>query len=444
MYQFIVNGRVLNKHVAFFQHAIDALAGKNGLRKFFFGGGIRGGKTYLCLYTIIVACRSYQNLRAHIIRDSLPSLNRTILPSIKKLLIGVDHKFSAAAGNTFFRFPNGSEIHLMAESFDSDKDLNRFKGLETNIIFLEQIEELNSLTYDKCIERVGSWVRPNAALGEPKPLILATMNPTHVSWVRDLIYNPFVKNRVPEDTYISMITSEENPFVTDDQKSNWKTMTPEMYRQYVLGDWDVMTNTTAFLYAFDRNKHVKEEPHDSIRDLAKVYLSADFNVEPLCGILCYYNEATNALHVYKEYHESNIDVHRWGQKIAKDVGNRHLLITGDASGNNRSLHLNNRTLYQVLIGGLQSGGAGVTSMNVKVPAANIKHVLSRNIVNMALANYNITIHPSCKHLIEDIMKVKATIEGTIDKKDKDLTHLLDCFRYIIHRLFHDKLKTYVN
>jgi len=444
MYQFEVNGAPLNKHIIFFQTAMAALRGESPHRKMFFGGGIRGGKTYLCLYTMIVACKTYPNLRAHIIRDSLPSLTRTIVPSIKKLLLGVEHKFNASAGNIFFQFPNGSAIHLMAESFDSDKDLNRFKGLETNIIFLEQIEELNELTYDKCIERVGSWVRPNAPLGEPKPLILSTMNPTHVNWVRDLIYTPFVRNEVPEDTYISMITSDENPFVTEDQRNNWKTMTPEMYRQYVQGDWDVMTNTKAFLYSFDRIKHVKEDGHGSIVNRAKVYLSVDFNVDPLCGILAYYNERTNAFHVYHEYYESNTDVHKWGIKIAKDVGNRHLLITGDASGNNRSLHLNNRTMYQVLVGGLQAGGSHVTSENIKVPKANIRHVLSRNICNMALTNYNITIDPGCKHLIADIMKVKATDDGTIDKSDKDLTHLLDCFRYLIHRLFHDKLKTYVD
>jgi len=442
MYRFEVDGKPLVKQIKFFEAAIEALAGKNEYMKFFFGGGIRGGKTYLCLYTIIVACKIYPNLRAHIIRNSLPSLIRTIVPSIKKLLIGVDHKYNASAGNIFFRFPNGSEIHLMAESFDSDKELNRFKGLETNIIFLEQIEELNELTYDMCIARVGSYVRPNAPLGEPKPLILSTMNPTHVNWVRDLIYVPFVKNEVPDDTYISMITSDENPFVTEYQRNNWKTMTPEMYRQHVQGDWEVMTNVKAFLYSFDRNIHVSEECHKSIQNKTNVYLSVDFNVEPLCGILAYYNELTNAVHVFHEYYESNTDVHRWGVKISKDVGNRHLLITGDASGNNRSLHLNNRTMYQVLVGGLQAGGSHVTSENVKVPKANIRHVLSRNICNMALINYNITIDPKCKHLIADIMKVKATDDGTIDKSDKDLTHLLDCFRYLIHRLFHDKLKSY--
>jgi hypothetical protein len=82
------------------------------------------------------------------------------------------------------QFINGSELLFMAESYDEDKDLNRFKGLEVNGAGLDEVNELQEVTFYKVQERIGSW---NKAIGQPPIVCLATCNPAN-NWVKSIIY----------------------------------------------------------------------------------------------------------------------------------------------------------------------------------------------------------------------------------------------------------------
>ena len=46
---------------------------------------------------------------------------------------------------------NGSQIMFMAEGYDDDKDLNRFKGLEANGFGFDEINECQEATFYKAI-----------------------------------------------------------------------------------------------------------------------------------------------------------------------------------------------------------------------------------------------------------------------------------------------------
>ena len=52
---------------------------------------------------------------------------------------------------------NGSQIIFMAEGYDTDKELNKFRGLEFNGAFIDEVNEVQEVTFDKIIERSGSW-----------------------------------------------------------------------------------------------------------------------------------------------------------------------------------------------------------------------------------------------------------------------------------------------
>lgn len=430
MYKFIDdNGNTLTKHLQFFKTAMDVLSGKSNYRKLFFGGGIRGGKTYLCLYIVILACRMFNGLRVHIIRKTFPCLRSTVVPSIKKLLDGVEYEEKMHAGNYYFRFPNGSEIHLFSESFDIDKDLDRFKGLETNIIMLEQIEELQEKTYYKAIERVGTYIMKS---GTPPPLILSTMNPTHVMWVRKLIYEPFRDNKIPQDTYIQMITAAENPFIPEYLHENWKSMNDLDYKQYVLGDWDCITNETAFFHQFNKKEHVAPCELSS-----NVVISFDFNVNPMTCLLANIDVENNKLHVVKEFRQENSSIRDLVKSLVPFVRGKVIRVTGDGTGNNRNVS-NGKTHYMIVQNEFAQWKVTIPSNAFSV-GVNEKHVLSRQMCNDAFKLLDIKIDPSCEYLIEDLNRVSANEKGSIDKKDQSLTHLSDCFRYIIHNYFKKRL-----
>ena len=60
-------------------------------------------------------------------------------------------------------FTNGSELIFMAESYDDDKDLNRFRGLEVNGAGLDEVNELQEPTFYKVQERIGSGTKHMAS-----------------------------------------------------------------------------------------------------------------------------------------------------------------------------------------------------------------------------------------------------------------------------------------
>jgi len=126
-----------------------ALSGEK--RVIVFGGAIRGGKTYWLLLTLTSLCLAYPRSRWAIIRKSLPDLKRTTFPSFSSIMVdGVSNYVRSWNRDTqVVTFINGSELIFMAESYDEDKDLNRFRGLEINGAGLDEVNELQEPTFYK-------------------------------------------------------------------------------------------------------------------------------------------------------------------------------------------------------------------------------------------------------------------------------------------------------
>ena len=70
----------------YFNAVMSACAGLNEHRFFGYGGAVRGGKTSVTLFLLILLSHKYPNSRWHTIRDTLPSLKKTTIPSIEKFL----------------------------------------------------------------------------------------------------------------------------------------------------------------------------------------------------------------------------------------------------------------------------------------------------------------------------------------------------------------------
>ena len=179
------------KQRAFAKAVFDACNGDNQYRYFFYGGAVRGGKTSVALVTIHILARRYPGSRWHIIRDSFANLEATTIPSYEKFFPEssdfVEH-YKRAKENYHVKLTNGSKIFFKSEMISHDPLLSWMDGLETNGIFLEQVDGLTEPVWNKSIERVGSWyIDPM-----PPPVILATFNPTQ-NWVRDKIHEKYKK-----------------------------------------------------------------------------------------------------------------------------------------------------------------------------------------------------------------------------------------------------------
>jgi len=208
-----------------------------------FGGGIRGGKTFALLGLFIILCRVYPGSRWAIVRTDRPTLKRNTLPSYRKI---------APKGKTFHEiefnqtdlvatFSNGSQILFFAESFQDDPDLNRWKGLEVNGFGLEEANELNEASFDKAIERAGSWIIPisehNPRPVQPHPLVAATCNPSQ-GYLKRKFYDPHVRGKLPAPFYFLQSLITDNPHIAEAYKASLKNMDPKMYKRFVEGSWD--------------------------------------------------------------------------------------------------------------------------------------------------------------------------------------------------------------
>jgi hypothetical protein len=316
----------------------------------------------------------------------------------------------------------------MAESFDDDKDLNRFKGLEINGAGLDEMNELQEQTFYKVQERIGSW---NKAKGKPPIVCLGTCNPAN-NWVKTIIYNPYREERLPErwEYIASRIT--DNPHISQEYLESLKELPPIQYARFVEGDWDIMELVqNAFLYDWDDDKHID----DSIVHNTNIptYISVDFNINPLCALVIQYDKGqTNILDEIK-VSPGSVDAfcdHVEALKIPTGL----IRICGDAMGKNGSYQQrDNSSAYTQIKRRLK-----LADSQFLIPA-NPTHENSRIDCNAALRKLSIKVNSKkCKGLILDAKQVQCDADGRIIKQNrKNLTEradFLDDFRYFVNAI----------
>jgi phage terminase large subunit len=399
-----------------------------------FGGAIRGGKTYCLLLTFISLASKYKNSRWVIIRESLPTLQKTTLVTFNELLKqGLDtyiQDFNRSTNTVTFK--NGSQLIFMSESYDQDKELNRFRGLECNGFGLEEVNELREETFNKCIERAGSWLHA----GIVKPLIFSTCNPTN-GWVKDLFYNRWVENNLPPKwSYIPSLISD-NTFLPQSYIDSLKeNMTPQDYRKFVEGDWNIYKVSNAFATQFDelRHTHIIAE-FDTNKQLV---ISIDFNLNPFAVTFYHYFNDSNGYNCY-QIDEAEIvggNIPKMIELIRQRYNNQlsNCLLTGDAMGKRGDIsQRDNASYYMQLMKGL-----GLSERQLKI-SGNPTHENSRADVNYFLYHFkNFYINPKCKNSIYDLKYVECDDGGKIKKTNrKELNQradYLDTFRYFVNNI----------
>src|SRR5574343_44506 len=183
-----------------------------------FGGAVGGGKTFWLILNAFAYAMKYPNARIYFVRETAGRLTRILKPSISKCLdlgLNIVVKKSNASG---YELINGSVIELVAEGFNIDKDLGKFRGAEPDAVCLDEIDELQEATFFKMIERVGRHK------GFP-PKIFCTCNPTD-NYVKSIFYDRWVDNSLPSNwAYVpSKIT--DNPHLPASYLDNLKATLP--------------------------------------------------------------------------------------------------------------------------------------------------------------------------------------------------------------------------
>lgn len=311
-----------------------------------YGGAIRGAKTAWGALTMFQLAASFPNSRGCMMRADTPKITTNLLPSVSNFYSKPEIKryIKSFNKNTLeFTLKNRSVIKMFPESFNQDKTLSRFLGLEMNWFFLDELSEYQQVTWDNAFVRAGSWLNaePNKWGHYPRALVMASCNPSK-TWVKDKWYDPWINNgRVhpnPKWRYVpAKIT--DNPWVKQSYLDGLKeTMTPMNYRRFVDGDWEYVERSgNEWLNKFDYTQHVKPVAYDKTRP---TFLTFDFNVVPYSTMLCFQVRQENGvtyISFYDEFCLANVRecVRAWILEYPTKFGPAPVSYCGDRSGENR-------------------------------------------------------------------------------------------------------------
>ena len=202
-----------------------------------------------------------------------------------------------------------------------------------------------------------------------------------------------------------------------------------------------VNSSNKFAYAFDKAKHVKA---CSINYEHPIYLSFDFNKNPICcSIIQYYNETVYIPFCIKLV---NSDIYKLCHYIKNKftvVGKNepHFIVNGDASGNNASAMVKDNLNYFRII----KAELGLTIGQMQQLASNPKIEENQVLVNAVLEHVKHCIDPDgAQALIFDLEFAEMLPNGTLKKADRnDPTQQLDpldTYRYFINRNLRHFLK----
>lgn len=428
---------------------------------------LSGGKTVALLSLFTLLSKIYAGSRWVIVRKDIPTIKRNLYPSWEKVKpSNFIEKDASDSNQQTVTFTNGSQLIFFAENFDTDKDLNRWKGLETNGIGFEEINECQQQSLFKAFERAGSYVIPNAT-NQPKPIVCATCNPSF-GWVRDLVYLPYKEytlktswHYIQSRIYDNIPLLEAQPDYLPSLKAN---LNRYEYEVFVEGNWDVQLKTGGeFLRKFELDKHVK---YISYNPNTTVHISIDSNVYPYIAITIWQLEKINNCWNVRQIEEIPCEdpyntSSQAGKKVASWLNNikytGSVYLYGDKSTKNRNnIDDNKRSFFQIFLEQIQQAKyKTVDKFLSHAPSVSSIGDFLNAILDGEIKEINIEIGEHCKKSISDYIETKTDKDGTMLKARtphptiKGVTmekngHLLDSFKDFIVQCFYEQYRTYLN
>lgn len=199
----------------------------------------------------------------------------------------------------------------------------------------------------------------------------------------------------------------------------------------------VTENNNAFCYTYSAAKHVKPTV---INPAWEVKLSFDFNRDPITCLVSQ-DDGNKTKNYIEQIKLNNSNIYDLCNYIKAKYGKYLLLVTGDATGRNKSAMVKDNLNYFKII----KAQLGLGDRQMRQPVSNPSLEENRVLVNSAFHHLDISIDPvNCKALIFDLEHAAVLPDGTLDKSDRtDVTKqldALDCLRYDLNTFFKHILK----
>lgn len=314
--------------------------------------------------------------------------------------------------NNIKYLPNGNKF--IFAGLDDVAKLKSIAGIER--IWCEEASEYDIEDHFE-INR-----RPRSGLN---PQITYTFNPiSERHWIKNHFFDT---PQVREKTTIIFSTIDDNQFAPEFRKEvleDYKYYDINQYNIYRHGQWGKPGVSRPFAFAF-KDRHITQGLKFDYKEI--VYLSFDFNVDPITCIGCQHKNFR--IRIIKEFRLANSDIYDLCKEIKEFFkGTVYFRVTGDASGAARTAITKGPINYYTII----KSELRLANQQFNVPLANPGIKNTRALLNALLMKTDFLIDNTCRFLIDDLYYVEVNEHGEVDKikaEKEGMNHLLDCLRY---------------
>lgn len=421
-------------------HLINSQADIN-----FLWGGRDSGKSHFIAQRLIKKCLSADYFRCIMVKKTGNSIEASQWQTIKDIVEewGLTELFQFRKSPLSIECVNGNRF--LARGCDDPANLKSIK--DPTDVWYEELNQL--LLYD--FVTVASTLRSNKAKveqwGSFNPEVAGNyeeswLYKTFFSTYSGDIYSNFTSTwsiDLPGGenynfTYTSTHTTyHDNQHCKPERKAfleQLATIDPYYYTVYTLGKWGNIKVGSPFIWTFNRSTHIVKGlqaiPH------LPIILSWDFNVDPMTCLAGQVKDFEDA-RILDEFRLLNSDIEQLCERIRVAYPDRMFLVTGDASGQNRTVIKRDLDNYKVIKRELKLGMA-----QFKLPAANPPIKKTRLLCNALLSKHpKYHFSDRVPYLITDIENTEVDEHGGINvSKDKHVGHLFATWRYFNFTFLH--------
>lgn len=380
-------------------------------------GGSGSGKSVFAAFKICFRVLTETGHKFLILRKVGETVKDSVFAEIKEMLtiMGCLSEFDInKTDKTFTHRVNGNQI--LCKGLDEPEKIKSIKGITG--MWVEEATEFSSDEIDQLNLRIR---------GEKQNYIqyILSFNPISEDneIVKKFVTSVFPGARVVHTTY------KDNSYLSPADIAvieGLKEKNPLFYDVYCLGIPGVVDKSGKFLYSFnEKNQVVKGLP---MEEGLPLWISFDFNIDPMTVTIAQ-RINMRQLNCLRNIQLNDSDIYAMCDHIRADYAGKHLIVTGDASGNNRSGVVRGKKSYwQVIKEELK-----LRDVDMKVRGMNLGLIESRVLCNAVNKSMDIFLdEDNCKQLINDCKYGKVDDMGVLIKdRKKQKMDFLDGFRYLL-------------
>lgn len=389
-------------------------------------GGSGSGKSKFAAFKICLRTTTEKGHKFLVVRKIADTIKQSVFAELKNMLsiMGCLHEFKINETEKIFKHaPTGNMI--LCKGLDEPEKIKSIEGITG--MWVEEATEFTSDDLDQLDLRIRGE-KPNYVQ------YIYSFNP--ISEDNETVKRFVTVATLPANTHVIHTTHEDNLFLTKEDRQvlyDLKEKNPLFYDVYCLGIPGVVDKSGKFLYSFKNEQAIEGL---TLNDNLPIWFTFDFNIDPMTVTVAQ-RDHMKKLTCIKNIQLDNSDIYQMTDRIKADYAGRYWIVTGDASGHNRTGAVRGKTSYWKII----KSELKLKDLQMKVRHKNLSHIESRVLCNAVNQTVDITFDKAgCAPLINDCKFGKVDDHGELIKdRKKQKLDFLDGFRYLVDANFHDYL-----